>query len=389
MTRPVSVVHSVHRWLPRTMNWLHQAIIRLPVDIQSRVVCTLRDHPDEFPVAGLQCHDDAGFFFRLSERALEKMTGRPRLPLLTRTLKSPPTDIVHSHFGNIGWRDATIVRRAGCRHVVSFYGFDLNRLPTMDSRWAGRYRQLFEGVDRVLCLGPWMRANLERMGCPAEKIIIHHLGVDLSKIPFSPRTWDSSEPLRVLMCGTFREKKGMPDALRALARLKERVPIRATIIGEASVAKQEQAERVVIMNTIKELALSEDVRLLGFRPYDFMLEEAYRNHVFLSPSRIASDGDTEGTPITIIEMAASGMPIVSTRHADIPEIVVDEETGLLAEERDVDGIVDRLARLTEHPESWNAMLVASRQHVESRFSAAVQAEELATIYRNLVPAAER
>src|SRR5690606_39794503 len=61
---------------------------------------------------------------------------------------------------------------------------------------------------------------------------------------------------------------------------------------------------------------------LGYQPWRALMDAAYRHHVFLSPSITASDGDTEGgAPVGLIEMAATGMPVISSRHADIPEVI--------------------------------------------------------------------
>ena len=76
------------------------------------------------------------------------------------------------------------------------------------------------------------------------------------------------------------------------------------------------------MAVIEKHKLQSKIRMLGFQPYSVLLEEAYTHHIFLSPSVTASDGDTEGgAPVTLIEMLATGMPIVSTTHCDIPEII--------------------------------------------------------------------
>ena len=73
------------------------------------------------------------------------------------------------------------------------------------------------------------------------------------------------------------------------------------------------------------------MRLLGYVSRETLREEAYEHDVFLAPSVTASNGDTEGgAPVAIIEMSASGMPIVSTNHCDIPSVVLDGVTGLLA-----------------------------------------------------------
>ncbi len=130
------------------------------------------------------------------------------------------------------------------------------------------------------------------------------------------------------------------------------------------------------------------VRLLGYQPYDVMLEQARGHHVFLAPSVPAADGDSEGgAPVTLIEMCASGMAVVSTTHCDIPGVVLDGVTGLLAPERDVDALAEHIRWLTEHPGEWGGMLVAARKHrkhVEAEFDSRRQGERLGAIYRDVI-----
>jgi colanic acid/amylovoran biosynthesis glycosyltransferase len=116
-----------------------------------------------------------------------------------------------------------------------------------------------------------------------------------------------------------------------------------------------------------------------------MLQEAYRNHVFLSPSVTAADGDTEGgTVLAIIEMVATGLPVVSSRHCDIPTIIEHGRTGFLAEEKDTDGLAESLRWLIKHPDEWQALTDSARRHVDQRFNAAVQGFELAALYRDVL-----
>jgi len=127
--------------------------------------------------------------------------------------------------------------------------------------------------------------------------------------------------------------------------------------------------------------------MLGFQPHEVFWREAYANHVFLSPSITGHDGDTEGgAPVAIIELAASGMPIVSSRHCDIPEIVLDGRTGWLAGERDVDGLLDCLRLCLAAAPGWDGILAAGRRRIETEYDAAIQGRRLAEIYRQLVGA---
>ena len=143
-----------------------------------------------------------------------------------------------------------------------------------------------------------------------------------------------------------------------------------------------QAEKQKIMETIEKHNLHSKVRLLGYQPHSVFFKEAYQHHIFLSPSITASSGDTEGgAPVSIIEMAATGMPIVSTNHCDIPEVILDGVTGLLAEERDVAGLVTHLQHLINYSEKWLDMLEAGRKHLETEYDVRIQSARLAAIYK--------
>ncbi len=208
------------------------------------------------------------------------------------------------------------------RHVTTFYGLDVNHLPTVDPRWKQRYLDLFADVDRILCEGPHMARCIVALGCPVEKVQVHHLGVRTEEIAFQPRRWREGESLRVLIAASFREKKGVPDALEALGVLRRKVPVEVTIVGDASPEPRSQAEKTRIFAVLDRTGLRSQTRLLGYLTYPELMREAYAHHIFLAPSVTAQDGDTEGgAPISILHMAASGMPIVSTRHCDIPNVL--------------------------------------------------------------------
>jgi len=298
--------------------------------------------------------------------------------------------VLHSHFGFVGWRDLGVARGLGLAHVVTFYGVDVLFYPTMDPRWRERYREMFAEVDAVLCEGPHMGRAIVALGCPPAKMRVHHLGVDLALIPYEPRRWNPAEPLRVLLSGSFREKKGFPYALEALCRLRRSVPVEITIIGDEHGEPRTIREKEKILETIARCGLGDVTRLLGYQPYRKVMEEAGRHHVFLSPSVTAADGDTEGgAPVSLIEMSASGMMVVSTTHCDIPGVILHGKTGLLAPERDVDALAAHLEWIAANPGAWRPMQDAGRAHMEAEFDAKRQGDRLGAIYRELDAARTR
>jgi colanic acid/amylovoran biosynthesis glycosyltransferase len=106
-------------------------------------------------------------------------------------------------------------------------------------------------------------------------------------------------------------------------------------------------------------------------------------HVFLLPSVIAADGDEEGTPTVLAEASCAGLPVLSTRHSGIPEMVLDGRTGFLVPERDVAALADRLEELLARPELWAEMGREGRRHVEAEFDVRKLNQRLVSLYAEL------
>lgn len=386
----VCVLHNQREWLAQTQTWLYNQVRHLPQSIESHIFCYTTENLDQFSLPNLNVFADTAFWrFLLGPLARRGRGSRLRYALFARWLATQASraggHILHSHFGDHAWRSIGPARQAGLRHVVTFYGYDVNFLPMQNPAWRARYHDLFRTVDRVLCEGPHMAQCIVELGCPPEKVQVQHLGVDLEQIVFRPRVWDGEGPLRVLIAAAFREKKGIPYAVEALGRLAQELPLEVTIIGDANRMARSQAEKQAILEAIAHHNLHDRVRLLGYQPYEVLLREADEHHIFLSPSVHAADGDTEGgAPVSIIEMSASGMMIVSSTHCDIPAVIRHGESGLLAPERDVDALVEHLRWFAQHPERWQKMAETGRRHIEAEFNARVQGERLGRIYESLV-----
>lgn len=388
LSDPLAIIVNTESWLPLTENWIHTQVAHLPRSVMPYVVCGSTRNREQFPVDHLHSFAEMSRFQRaeLLARSAPRLgiTLARRSALIAMIARRHDARLVHSHFGHTGYYSCKAIRRLGLAHVVTFYGVDMSALPQMDDRWYERYRALFRHVDAVLCEGPHMADQVGRLGCPRDKLQVHHLGVGLSTLPFRPRRWRPGETLRILICASFREKKGIPSAIDALAELARDLPLEVSVIGDARENPKSLREKVRIVDAITRSGLGDRVRLLGYQPHEAVIREAYQHHLFLSPSVTASDGDSEGgAPVVLIEMAATGMPIVSTRHADIPEIIKHGVTGLLADEHDVGGLVAQLRWLVQHPDQWDGLLDAGRAHIEREFNAEIQGKRQADIYQAL------
>ena len=377
------VAHSVKSYLFRTGSWIYSQISTLK-RYQPLVITTQKRNLDIFPLDKIYSLSDLTAPNRFFQKQYSTLTGLS-YPFFLNRLKKNRAAILHSHFGNRGYFDLPLKRKLGIPQVTTFYGHDVSLLPQED-RWKTRLQTLFQYGDRILAEGHYMKKTLLGLGCPDDKVTVQHLGVDLEKIPFIPRTLNDHQTVKILIAGTFREKKGITYALEAFAKLAHNYSnVAVTLVGDAGRSQREVNYKKEITALIGNRNIAHKVTYLGFLPYPAFIEEAKNNHIFLSPSIHPSDGETEGgAPVALIEMSAYGMPIVSTFHCDIPEVVIDGESGFLVPEKDTDGLAERLEHLINHPELWEIMGRAGRKHIEEEFNIVTQATRLEAIYDTLV-----
>jgi colanic acid/amylovoran biosynthesis glycosyltransferase len=386
----MNVLHSCNTWLSPSENWVHVQIANLPDTFRCEVVARSVDQPEKFVVRKLHsvpttiARPDSSKYVTSSPvlNGMLSWAGRSRERLaLGRLLETRSIDLIHSHFGPVGWRDAAPAALLALPHVVTFYGFDVTKLPRIRPKWKARYRDLFRAVSLVLCEGEHMASEIVNLGCPQRKVRVHRLGIEVEKFRFSARLRSVNEPFRVLMAARFREKKGFVYGIEALGRLKSEFNFELTIIGDGP-----EDERTKISDAIAKAGLSARTRVVGFLAHTEMLEQAYRHHVYLAPSVTGSDGDTEGgAPVSIIEMMGTGMPVVASRHCDIPNVVIDGTTGFLAPERDVAALSASLRALFLAEERWPTMGELARERVEAEFNSKTQGRRLGDLYAQVSP----
>ncbi len=98
-----------------------------------------------------------------------------------------------------------------------------------------------------------------------------------------------------------------------------------------------------------------------------LLDIFNKSHLFSLPSVTAGDGDMEGTPTSILEAMALGVPVLSTFHSGIPEQIDDGVTGVLVDEHDVPALAAAIVDFIDNPERWAKMALAAREKAVREF----------------------
>jgi glycosyltransferase involved in cell wall biosynthesis len=242
--------------------------------------------------------------------------------------------------------------------VVHFHGYDAS-VKDLLRREADAYRRLFAQAAAIVVVSRAMGQKLQGLGAPPEKLHYSPCGVDCTQFRgASP----AAAPPTFVAVGRLTEKKGPTHTLRAFAAVRREHPeARLRIVGDGPLRAECEA-------LVEELGLGGSVTFLGVQPRRVIQEEMRAGRCFVQHSIEAASGDTEGTPVAVLEAGATGLPVVSTRHGGIPEVVIEGRTGLLVDEGDWPGMAQAMSTLAGDPQLAAQLGSAARQHVQEHFS---------------------
>ncbi len=292
-------------------------------------------------------------------------------------LKKRTYDIVHCQFGTLG-PPVLRLKQIGAvsgKLITSFRGYDATKYLL---RRPGVYDELFREADLLLTVSRSLMQVLIAAGCPGEKIRVHHSGIDCSAMEPVDRHTAGAGPLEVISVARLVEKKGIGYAVRAVSRmLSAGRKLRYTVVGDGPL-------RGALERLIRELGMNENVRLAGWMNHSDALALMRNADVLLAPSITTDDGDQEGIPNVIKEALALGLPVISTRHSGIPELIEHGMSGLLVPERDVEALVNGLSYVVEHPDRAASLGRRGRLRVAAEYDGNALNDRLVKIYGELV-----
>jgi len=189
--------------------------------------------------------------------------------------------------------------------------------------------------------------------------IYHGIDVNLFQ-PQQPRISPAS-PYRLLTVARMTEKKGLPTLYRALKILKnKRFPFQHTLIGDGD-------DREKILSMISSLELDDCCSWLGTSTHEEVLHHFNESDLFVLACEIARSGDRDGIPNVLVESLAMGVPALSTGVSAIPEILVNEETGVTVPPSQPKATSDAIVRMLTDHKLRQKLIVNGRKYVEDEF----------------------
>jgi glycosyltransferase involved in cell wall biosynthesis len=216
--------------------------------------------------------------------------------------------------------------------------------------------------------------QLVRLGAPEEKVFYNPYGVDIDKFKQAPL----AQP-QVLAIGRFVEKKAPYLTLLAFRKVLDRLPdARLVMAGTGTLLD-------VCHNIVRSLHMEHAVTLKGAVDHDQVAALMHESRLFVQHSLVPKSGDSEGTPVGILEAGAAGLPVVSTRHAGIMDAVIHGESGFLVDEGDIDGMSEYMHRLLDDNDLAARMGKRGREHIAANFNMDRSIDNLRAIIKRCVP----
>jgi glycosyltransferase involved in cell wall biosynthesis len=250
-----------------------------------------------------------------------------------KRLKALKVNVALVEYGNHAMKLLSVLKKANLPFVVHFHGYDASVKTIIEQN--NNYKGLFEAASSVVAVSKVMYYSLKELGCPENKLVYNVYGANPI---FGERTPRFSKK-QALAIGRFVDKKAPYYIILAFRQ----------VVIKHKDAKLLMAGQGVLQNMCKNLirylGLEHNVQLLDVITPQEVAQLMQESYCFVQHSITSENGDQEGTPLAVLESALSGLPVVSTYHAGIPDVIEHEKTGLLCDEHDVDKMAENLIRI--------------------------------------------
>jgi colanic acid/amylovoran biosynthesis glycosyltransferase len=296
-------------------------------------------------------------------------------------LKEVDANLIHAHFAEGGPAALFLSKRFNLPLILHLWGgAELMTDANLRSKWyewpfLAHRRSLWKRASAFLCCSAYVRQRALEAGFPQHKSLVHYAGLDCRAFtPKLPVT--EKDPNLVLFVGRLITYKGCDYLIRAMQLVqRERPGARLVVIGDGT----SRAE-------LEQLARSLEIRceFLGEMKSPEIRSWLEKARVFCGPSVTLPDGQSEAFGVVFLEAQSMGVPVVSFRHGGIPETMREGVTGLLADERDVNGLANHLLRYLSADTFWSDSREQGMQWVRANFDNAVQVAKLEEIYRRTI-----
>jgi glycosyltransferase involved in cell wall biosynthesis len=242
--------------------------------------------------------------------------------------------------------------------IAHFHGYDAYNEEVIEQH-LDDYKRLFESTADIVGVSKAMCRRLVELG--AKEQSVHYIPYFVDRTQFS-RCFPEKQPPTFLAVGRLVEKKAPILTITAFERVLSAIPnAKLEIVGSGPLLGPCQ-------QLIKALNVSTNVVLHGSQSHEFVADAMQRARCFVQHSVRAQNGDSEGTPLSILEAQASGLPVVATSHAGIADVVEHKKTGFLVNECDVFSMANHMIEIGSDANLTQRLGEQARERIDRNFN---------------------
>lgn len=306
-------------------------------------------------------------FLKVQKKIFKKPSNFIDETIIIKSLKKNKIDVVLAEYGTHANSILPFIKKVGLPLVVHFHGYDASIKEVIEKH--ENYKEVFEYASKVIAVSKKMKQMLLDIGCPKEKLIYNVYGPQPEFLKVEP-TFTKKQFIAI---GRFTDKKAPYYSILAFKKAVENHPDTKLIMaGDGQLLN-------TCKNLVKYLDIQANVKFPGIIAPEKYRELLSESLGFVQHSITAESGDMEGTPLAVLEASAAGLPVVSTLHAGIPDVIIDGKTGLLCEEHDVNKMAENMIALLDNPNLARKLGRAGKENIKENYSLERHIEVLQTI----------
>jgi glycosyltransferase involved in cell wall biosynthesis len=277
--------------------------------------------------------------------------------IFAESLKNHKIDVLLAEYGTASADAVNSCRYAGIPLIAHFHGLDCSRHDVLKA-YKDRYQRLFEYASAVVAVSHTMEKQLRSLGCPQNKLVYAPCTPDKDFFNLQP----SLENLQFIFVGRFVDKKAPYIILYAFKKVTERFASAKLIMGGDGPLLETCINLAKLWKIDNNVYFPGRITSIQYRHY-LSESRAYVQH-----SIVARNGDSEGTPVSVMEASAAGLPVISTYHAGIPDVIINGETGLLCNEKDGDMMAENMIRIASDISLAKKLGRTGKQYMRNHYS---------------------
>ena len=275
---------------------------------------------------------------------------------LRKSLKSNKIQVALAEYGNTATHCIDVLKSLNIPLITHFHGYDASVRDIIAAN--DNYQEVFKYSSFVVVVSKVMYQKLMQLGCPEEKLVLNTYGPS----PDFEALNCSCETQNILAVGRFVNKKAPNYTILAFKEVLNEFPeARLLMAGEGDLLS-------ACKDLAKQLQIQQNVSFLGVIDHDEFRKQIITARAFIQHSITAENGDMEGTPVAILEASLAGLPVISTFHAGIPDVIIHQETGLLVDEHDVNGMAKHLREILRDKSFAKQLGEAGKRNISENFS---------------------